>query len=219
MLMRSSRAVVAVVGGLSAAALALSPSAQAASLVSISQGHIDAIDVGFEGGELEISIHDQTVTPDVERDPADVVMVVKRAAKWSVPSDPAFAFLGRPGTKVWLLPEIQDSNLLWPGIAAEEIAAGALVDDTVRIEATRFSGPDGVSLFTNGPSGEPQVIADSEDNQPDRLDMPVGQHVHANWAFEKAGTYRITVQATGRLASTGQTIRSAPAVLTFQVQR
>ncbi|MGL4172651.1 MAG: choice-of-anchor M domain-containing protein [Actinomycetota bacterium] len=216
---RSRRATAAAVCGLGAAALMMGPSAQAASLVSISQGHLDAIDVGFENNELEISIHDETVTPDVERDPADVVMVVKRAAKWKVPNDPAFKFLGKPGATVWLLPEIEDSNLLWPGIASEEIAAGALMDDTIRIEATAFSGPDGASLFTNGPSGEPQIIADSEDTLPDRLDMPVGQHIHANWAFEKAGAYHITVKAKAKLASNGQSIESAPAVLTFKVEK
>ncbi|MBT0774035.1 choice-of-anchor M domain-containing protein [Kineosporia sp. J2-2] len=203
---------------LTAAAVLAGGPAQAAATVQISQGHVDAVDVAYEDGELGITIHDESVTPDVERDPADVVLVVKKEAKWTVPDDPAFAFLGAPGTKVWLLPEIQDENLLWPGLSAEEIESGVFVGDSIRLEATKFSGPDGLSLFTNGPSGEPQIIADSEDGLPDVYDLPAGFHVHENWAFEKAGTYKITVRASGQLASTNEVIRSAPAVITFKVK-
>ncbi len=192
--------------------------AQAAALVQISQGHVDAVDVGYEDGALGISIHDESVTPDVERDPADVVLVVKKEAKWTVPSDPAFAFLGIPGSTVWLLPEIQDENLLWPGLSAEEIESGVFVDDAVQLTATKFSGPDGMSVFTNGPSGEPVIIADSEDSLPDVHALPTGFHVHGNWAFEKAGTYKVTVVASGRLASSNQKITSTPAVITFKVK-
>jgi surface-anchored protein len=201
-----------------ASLVVVSGPARASSLVQISQGHVDAVDVGYEDGALGITVHDETVTPDVERDPADVHLVVKKEAGWTVPDDPAFGFLGAPGAKVWLLPEIQDENLLWPGLSAEEIENGVFVDDTIQLKATGFSGPDGMSLFTNGPSGEPQIIADSEDSLPDVYDLPTGLHVHGNWAFEKAGTYKVTVVAGGRLASSNELITSAPTVITFKVE-
>lgn len=199
-------------------ALTSGASAEASSKVLISQGHVDAVDVGYENGKLEITVHDESVTPDIERDPADVVLVAKKESQITVPDDPAFAFLGTPGvSKVWLLPEIQDENLLWPGLSTEELEPGIFRGDSVRIRAVAFQGPHGASLFTNGPSGEPQILADSEDSKPDFLDLPVGLHQHANWAFEKAGTYKITVVATATLAN-GRRLSSDPAVITFKAQ-
>ncbi|MGL5828300.1 MAG: choice-of-anchor M domain-containing protein, partial [Angustibacter sp.] len=121
--------------------------------------------------------------------------------------------------KVWVLPEIQDPTLLWPGLAADEVPTGTFANDAISLNFSSFTGPDGVSIFSNGPSGEPQVLVDSEDSLPDVVTLAAGSHSHANWAFEKAGTYQITVTASGVLASTGQSVTSDPAVLTFKVIR
>lgn len=206
-----------LVAGTAALVLTGGP-AQADALVEISQGHVDAVDVGYEDGELEISVHDESVEPDVERDPADVLLVATSQAQWSVPDDPAFSFLGDPGDTVWLLPEIQDENLLWPGLSAEEVESGVFVDDTITLKMKKFTGPAGMSLFTNGPNGEPVLIADSEDSVADSYDLPAGFHVHENWAFEAAGTYTMTVVACAELESTGKKIRSEPAVITFEAR-
>lgn len=185
--------------------------------VVVSQGHVDPIDVAYEDA-LEINYHDGTVDPDVERDPATVVSVVKPEAKIAVPDDPAFAFLGGPGATVWVLPEVEDERLLFPGIATEEIPPGVFTGDSITVRFTRVCGPDGVSLFTTDAGGQPHVLVDSEDGLPDSIPLPVGTHAHHNWAFEAAGTYKIKLEATGTLAATGQQIRSKPAVLSFRVQ-
>lgn len=186
--------------------------------VTISAGHVDAIDLAFEDGVLERSVHDETVTPDVERDPADVTFEVLAGAQTAVPDDAAYAFLGNPGATVSVLPEAQNPDLVWPGIATEEIEAGVFRNDTVRVDFTSLCGPDGFSMFTDNPDGTPKVLIDSEDYVADRLTLPVGTHQHASWAFEKPGTYRLTYRASGVLAATGQTVRSAPATLTFVVR-
>lgn len=205
-------AVVATVG------FAVSSPAQAAAPVQISQGHVDAVDVGYESGNLELSIHDETVTPDVERDPADVVLVAKPEAKIAVPADSSYRFLGRPGATVWVLPEVQDPNLLWAGLSTEEIEPGVFKSDSISINFKKFVGPDGVSLFTTDAGGRAVVLADSEDPCPDIIKLPAGTHQHVNWGFEKAGTYKITVQATARLASNNRKVTSDPATLTFRVK-
>lgn len=193
-------------------------SAEAAAPVRISQGHVDAVDVGYEGGHLGLTVHDESVTPDVERDPAQVVLVAKPGAKIAVPADPSYRFLGRTGATVWVLPEVQDQNLLWPGLSTEELETGVFKNDSVTVSFSSFAGPDGVSLFTTDAGGQPEILVDSEDGCPDNVTLPVGLHKHANWAFEKAGTYKITVQAKARLAGSNKPVTSAPAVLTFQVQ-
>ncbi|MEN3614884.1 choice-of-anchor M domain-containing protein [Plantactinospora sp. ZYX-F-223] len=211
-------ALTGVTAAMTAGLLAWAVPAQAGA-VRLSQGHVDAVDVAFEDGEFEISVHDETVDPDVERDPADVIFVAKPEAAVAVPDDPAYAFLGVPGTTVHILPEVQNENLLWAGLATEEVAAGVFVDDSVRIRFTRVIGPDGFSLFVTDPVGAPEVLVDSEDGLPDAVTRPVGGHMHVNWAFERAGTYRIKVDVTGRLAATGERVTSDPVWLTFEVER
>ncbi|MFJ8580972.1 choice-of-anchor M domain-containing protein [Micromonospora sp. NPDC093277] len=210
-------ALTAVTVAMTAGVLAWAVPAQA-STVRLSQGHVDAVDVAFEDGQFAISVHDETVHPDVERDPADVVFVAKPQAAATVPDDARYAFLGRPGATVHILPEVQDENLLWAGLATEELEAGVFAGDIVQIRFTRVIGPDGFSLFTTDPVGAPNVLVDSEDGLPDVVTRPVGSHMHANWAFEKPGTYRIRVDVTGKLAATGKRVTSTPVWLTFQVQ-
>lgn len=210
-------AFVATTAAITTGVLAFSLPAEASAVTVISQGHVDAVDVAYEDGELGITIHDESVEPDVERDPADVVLVAKPQARTTVPDDPAYAFLGSPGAAVWVLPETQDPDLLWPGLSGEEIEPGVFVDDSVRIRFKQVWGPDGMSLFTTDPVGTPSVLIDSEDGLPDVVTLPAGLHQHANWAFEKAGVYRLRVDATARLAATGATVTSAPAWITFAV--
>ncbi|WP_326556165.1 choice-of-anchor M domain-containing protein [Micromonospora sp. NBC_01796] len=216
--MRSRTAgLVAVTAALTAGVLAFSAPAQANAVTVISQGHVDAVDVAYEDGELGITIHDESVEPDVERDPADVLLVTKRQAKTTVPDDPAYAFLGAPGAPVWVLPETQDPTLLWPGLSTEEIEPGVFTADSIRIRFKQVLGPDGLSLFTTDPVGAPTVLADSEDGLPDVVTLPAGVHLHANWAFEKAGIYLVKIDATATLAASGETVTSAPVWIKFAV--
>jgi len=190
----------------------------------LDEGHIDAIDVAYEDDELGISVHDETVDPDVERDPATTIMVVKGSAKVQIP-DARFAFLGPVGTNVWILPEGQPeaeaAGLLWAGVATEEIEAGVLLNDTVDIRFRNVVGPNGFSLFES-PQDEltdPAILVDSEDGLPDTLTTPVGLHRHMNWAFESPGIYLVRIQARGRLAQVpgNPWVSSSNAVLKFVV--
>lgn len=185
--------------------------ASAAPLVVLDQGHVDVVDVEYADGELELHVHDETVDPAVERDPADVLFGVRSGARTTVPADPAYAFLGDAGDDVWVLPETQDPELLWPGLSTEEVTAGDAVD--LRLLAVR--GPGAVSVFTHDPFGAPEVLLDSGNGLPDQLTLPVGTHTHANWAFTAAGTYRLVVRAT--VTIDGATVSSDPVTLTFCV--
>ncbi|WP_410812803.1 choice-of-anchor M domain-containing protein [Micromonospora sp. 067-2] len=203
---------------MTAALVAASP-AEASCLITISEGHVDAVDVEYEDGVLDLLVHDERTEPGAEYAPADVVLVAKKESATPVPADPVYAFLGAPGATIYLLPETQNENVLWPGLSAEEIEPGAFVNNTVSIRFKQVIGPDGVSLFTFNPDGSPHKLVDSEDGLPDVVTLQAGAHVHENWAFEKAGTYRIKVDATAKLAAGGATVTSAPVWLTFTVQK
>ncbi|MEU4448704.1 choice-of-anchor M domain-containing protein [Actinosynnema sp. NPDC050801] len=206
--------LMAAVTGLSG--LVAAP-ATAAPVVTIDTGHVDVFGVAYEDGAFDLHVHDET--NDVEYAPAEVLLVAKSAAKTTVPADPAYAFLGAPGAPVWVLPEIDDPALLWPGIATEEVEPGVFVDGSLRLKVTRVYGPGDFSIFTTDAVGAPNVLVDSGNGLPDRIDLAAGSHLHANWAFEAAGYYRVTVRAVGTLASTGAHVVSDPATYTFKVNR
>jgi surface-anchored protein len=206
-----------VLPGLLTAALAVSTvPATATPLVVLSQGHIDAVDVHYEDGGLHLHVHDETVDPGVERDPADVVLRVLPGAQTSVPDDPAYGFLGSAGSPVWILPEAQDPELLWPGLSTEELESGVFAGDSVTLTLRRVRGPGALSVFTTDALGAPDVLANSGDGTPDCLTLAVGGHSHVNWGFTKAGVYRAVFQASATLAD-GTPVVSDPAVYTFQV--
>ena len=200
-------------GALVAALLSAAPPAQATDTVVLSSGHVDIVDIAYEDGALDIGVHDETV----ERQVDDVVLLVRNAARTTVPDHPAFGFLGAAGKPVWILPEIQDERLLWPGIATEEIEAGVFAGDTVSLAVQKVIGPGHLALFTEDAVGNPNVLIDSADGLPDALPLQAGSHKHASWAFSKAGVYLIKVRATGTRTD-GTTVTSAPAVYKVVVQ-
>lgn len=200
-----------------AALLAWAAPAQAGSLVVLSLGHADIVDVAYEEGAFEIAVHDETVEPDVERDPADVLFWAKPESAVAVPDDSRYAFLGNPGATVYVLPEVENEALLFAGIATEELEPGVFAGDTISLRFKKVIGPDGVSLFTTDPAGNPSVAVDSEDGLPDVITLPVGTHMHQNWAFEKPGYYAIKVEVTGVLAGTTTTVTSDAVWLKFKV--
>jgi surface-anchored protein len=204
-------------GVLAAALLGTALPAQAADTVVLSAGHVDIVDIAYEDGALEIGVHDETVEPDVEREVDDVVFLVKKAAKTTVPDNPAFGFLGAAGAATWILPEIQNEELLWPGIATEEIEAGVFAGDTVTLAVQKVNGPGRLAVFTEDAVGSPNVLVNSADGLPDAVALDAGSHLHASWAFSKAGVYFIKVRATGTLTD-GTKVTSDAAAYKVVVQ-
>ncbi|GAB3811671.1 choice-of-anchor M domain-containing protein [Kribbella italica] len=189
--------------------------AQAAPCIVLDQGHVDVIGIAFEDGAFDLHVHDEE--NDVEYSPADVQLVAKPGSETTVPADPAFGFLGTPGAAVWVLPQVQDPELLWPGIGVEEIEAGVFASDSVKLDVVGVSGPAAVSIYTTDAFGAPTVLVDSGNGLPDRINTTAGDHLHANWAFEAPGTYKVKVRASGKLAATGQNVSSPITTYVFKV--
>ncbi len=208
--MRTPIRLTVAAGALFGALVATAAPAQASSPVVISQGHVDVIGVAYEDGELNLHIHDESVDPGVEREPQDVRFQVLPEAKTTVPADPAYGFLGAAGDPVWILPQVEDPDLIWPGFGTEEIEAGVLQNDTVKVTFAFVAGPGEVAVYTEDAFGLPdEVLVDSGDGLPDAVTLPAGDHLHANWAFDQPGHYRVVVVASGKLAATGQTVADA----------
>ncbi|PZG01754.1 choice-of-anchor M domain-containing protein [Micromonospora deserti] len=206
-----------IAGAVVAAGVVLAPAtASAADRVVLSQGHTDAVDVHYANGELSLKVNDDTVTPAVSRDPADVTFQVLPQAATPVPDDPRFAFLGPAGSQVWLLPMTQDPQLLWPGWNTTKLASGVFSGNQVRLSLVGVTGPGDVSLFMQDVFGGPLVKFRGNDGLPDAIDVPVATHAHANWAFTARGSYTLTFQADATLTN-GTQVSTGPVNYSFIV--
>lgn len=190
--------------------------ADATQKVVLDQGHVDVVGIAFEDGAFNLHVHDEE--HGVEYAPSEVSLVAKPGSEIAVPDDPQYSFLGTAGARAWVLPQVQDPELLWAGIGAEEIEPGVFKDDALKLDVIGVTGPADLSIFTTDAFGAPTVLVDSGNGLPDRINTSAGAHLHANWAFEAAGTYKVKVKVCGTLAATGQQV-SGVATYTFQVNR
>ncbi|MGN9907492.1 choice-of-anchor M domain-containing protein [Phytohabitans sp. LJ34] len=208
--------LLAAIGSLVAAAVVTPSPALAAEQTVLSRGHVDVIDVHYEGGALSLKVRDDTGASPVTRDPADVLFHALPESQTTVPDVPSYAFLGAPGTPVWLLPQVQDPNLLWPGWETLNLPTGVFAGGKIRLSLVGVEGPGRVSVFVNDPFGNAQVLFRSDDGLPDAIEVGDHVHAHANWAFSATGRYTLKFQADGTLTD-GTAVSSGAVDYTFAV--
>jgi surface-anchored protein/LPXTG-motif cell wall-anchored protein len=180
----------------------------------ISDGHVD-MGPELSGGTLRIRLKDDSTTPPTWRELADATLKVTDKALIDVPSGAGYAFLGKAGDKVYLLPQSQQSGIVWPGwnTQHESVVDGTKGNVTWRLQ--QVDGPGEFKLFLTGSFGTPEVIFDSGKALPQQLGIASNTHAHGNWAFTKAGFYRLTVGMTATTTA-GKSV-SDTRTLTFAV--
>lgn len=194
-------------------AVLLAGTASAEAAVTLRSGHAD-YGAQIVGGKLQSQIKDSTRSKVVWRDPSDVVIALDSKARYTLPDRDNVRFLGHPGTKLWMIPQTQRSGVIWLGWNTEAIASRQLRGG-VAWTLERSSGPGRVAVFQTGSFGDADVLFDSNRSRPGSRTLPVGVHAHANWAFSRAGTYRLRFRVTAT-ARSGASL-SDTATLTVQV--
>ncbi|MFY1698195.1 TIGR03773 family transporter-associated surface protein [Solwaraspora sp. WMMA2101] len=184
------------------AAPALAAAQQDGSRVVIDEGHVD-MGPQLADGDWTIRLKDDTVSPPVWRELADVVLHVKDNAKITVPDNADF--LGTPGDEVWLLPQGQRSGIVWPGWNTQHPSVVGGVRGPVTWTLAGVDGPGRFVLFLTGSFGESEVLFNSADRLPQRLDVPINTHAHGNWAFSEPGIYRLAFEMSATTTS-GSTV-------------
>ncbi|UGQ13949.1 TIGR03773 family transporter-associated surface protein [Yinghuangia sp. ASG 101] len=165
----------------------------------IADGHLD-LGPRIVDGRWMLQIRDDTTRPATWRDPEDVVVHVTDTARQELPDDPAYAFLGAPGEPVWLLPQVQQAGVPWPGWNTQD---PSVLDPPVRDVAwsiERVQGPGAFVLFLNEDFGAPHTVFDSTRPFPQRLAVEANTHAHGNWAFTRPGVYLLDARMTARTA-------------------
>lgn len=193
-------------------AVAAAPvNAQGSSYTVLSEGHVDVFGLAYEDGALDLHVHDEET--DTEYAPSDVVLKVNPAAETTVPA--GHDFLGTTGDDVWILPDTEVAGLLFAGIGTEEIAPGDFAGDSLTLTVHDAWGD--VDLYTVDDFGNPDVLFDS-DQGPGSWEVAAASHGHLNWAFGEAGLYKLTVEAEGVLAATGETVSTGEVDYWFYVK-
>lgn len=202
--------------GVVAAALALAAGLSGCA-TPITAGHIDALDVDYDGTSLTLDIRDHNVSPiDDDVPPGSVELHAVPASQTTVPADSRYAFLGPAGEPVWILPQTQRPDVLWPGWDTSDVPAGVLQNDRVTVRLASVSGPGQFVLYTVNSFGTPTVRLNSGDGLPDSFDVARGVHAHGNWAFRAAGTYTLTFEVTATTTG-GDAKTSGQVAYTFVV--
>lgn len=196
----------------SAAVVLVAAPAAAEARTTISSGHVDAVAARLSGGRLQSVLKDGSRGDVVWRDPAAVTIRVVPKAAVTLPA--GLGFVGRRGSRAWMVPQVQRDGIVWAGWNTEEIDAGD-VRGGVRWTLRRVQGPGKVAIFQTGSFGESTVLFDSGRRLPQSTTIPVGTHAHGNWAFTRRGTYRLAYRLSARSAS-GRSLRD-DATLTFRV--
>ncbi|MBE2315637.1 TIGR03773 family transporter-associated surface protein [Solirubrobacter sp. CPCC 204708] len=191
-----------------AALLAGASPAQAA--VTLSSGHAD-YGARIVGGRLQAQVKDSTRGRTVWRDPSDVVIALGASARHTLPGG---SFLGRKGARVWMIPQTQRSNVIWLGWNTEELSSRQ-VRSNLTWTLDRVDGPGRVAVFQTGSFGKADVLFDSHRSRPGSRAIRLGVHAHGNWAFTRAGTYRLRFTSTAT-ARSGRRL-SDTATLTVRV--
>ncbi|GAA0621868.1 TIGR03773 family transporter-associated surface protein [Kribbella sandramycini] len=181
--------------------------------------HTDALHPTYDGAALKLAT--RIGTGDYRAaDPANLVFNLedRGSARTELPDLPAFAFLGAPGSTVFIAPESQDPELIWPGWDTETLPTGVFRDDSIELTLLSAEGPGAVEVFFNYDefSGTVPRLFSSVDPAYRTLRQPVGRHVHANWSFSALGTYTLTFQATAT-TTTGTHLTSPPTTYTWAV--
>ena len=184
--------------------------------VKLPRGHTD-IGIAFEDGAFDLHIHDEET--DTEYAPGGAVLCVGEAAELAIPDTAALSFLGRPGYSTWILPAVQNTNLLFLGFGAEEVESGVFVGDVLRMELASVTGAGDFAVFSFDGFGNPVVHMNSADgiSAADFFLVTAGGHTDLNWAFNAPGTYRIGFRARGTLVDGNQEVVSEVAYYTFVV--
>ncbi|MDT8914954.1 choice-of-anchor M domain-containing protein [Amycolatopsis sp. PS_44_ISF1] len=198
---------------LTAVAAALASSAPAAAQetaadappgrVVVADGHVD-LGPRFAAGAWTIEIRDDTGAAPVWRHLEDVVLHAGAGARAEVPQGGEYAFLGAPGSPVWLLPQTQRAGTVWPGWNTQDPGTTAKVGREVTWRLRSVQGPGSFSLFLTGAFGAPRVVFDSRKPLPQETGIEAGSHVHGNWAFGAAGTYLLGLEMSALTVDGGR---------------
>ena len=173
--------------------------------VEIARGHLDVRLTqasGENGLTYGLAVKDDSLTnarTSVLRTVGSTTLAVAPNARFVRPaslSDPSYDVLGPVGTATYVLPETQNSDIVWPGLSTEGIDYAALPDGA-DLTLHLAQAPEGarVAFFQGGAFGAGAKVHFDSSKGDGVVHTTEATHMHGNWVFSAPGTYRIEVGA------------------------
>ena len=173
--------------------------------MEIARGHLDVrlTQASSEGGlTYGLAVKDDSLTnarTSVLRTVGSTTLAVAPNARFVRPaslSDPSYDVLGPVGTATYVLPETQNSDIVWPGLSTEGIDYAALPDGA-DLTLHLAQAPEGarVAFFQGGTFGAGAKVHFDSSKGDGVVHTTEATHMHGNWVFSTPGTYRIEVGA------------------------
>lgn len=146
--------------------------------------------------------HDDHAETPAWRRPADVVLKGDDAALLPKPDDDRYSFVAATaGEQVYVIPQTEMSGVVWPGWNTQDPEVVSQLGRGVTLTLDKVEGPGQFSLYLeNGNFSAPQVLWNSDTQNPQDIWVEPNTHTHANWVFTKPGAYFLTVTAHAELA-------------------
>ena len=109
-------------------------------------------------------------------------------------SDPSYDVLGPVGTATYVLPETQNSDIVWPGLSTEGVDYAALPDGAdLTLHLAEAPAGARVAFFQGGTFGSGAKIHFDSSTGDGVVHTTESTHMHGNWVFSAPGTYTATV--------------------------
>lgn len=172
--------------------------------------HTDTVSAYLDSGKLTLdSRADIDVTGDGIADlgsripSSETLFHLGESSRTQVPNVSTYRFLGQPGSTIWMAPQTQNHELIWPGFSTEDPALSGKVQGNIAVELVNTSGPGDVELYLQNGSTVTRTFSSRERLPAWSIGVP--QHTHMNWVFSAEGTYTLTFQASATIGGQVQT--------------
>ena len=173
--------------------------------VEIARGHLDVRltqQNAAAGITYGLAVKDDSLTAartSVLRTLSSTTLAVGPNARFVRPSslaDPSYDVLGPVGSATYVLPETQNSDIVWPGLSTEGIDYAALPDGA-DLTLHLAEAPEGAraAFFQGGTFGSAAKVHFDSTKADGVVHTTEATHMHGNWVFSAPGTYRIEVGA------------------------
>ncbi|MCT2585568.1 TIGR03773 family transporter-associated surface protein [Actinophytocola gossypii] len=181
----------------------------------LSRGHVD-LGPRYVDGDWTLMVHDDSADPSVWRSLDRTVFEVSDQAVLPVPEDPAYSFIGEPGTPVYVVPQVQNPDVAWVGWNTQDPEVLDTIDGGVTLTLTGVDGPGELFVYLQaGNFGAADVLWDSGRAERQDIWVEVNTHTHANWVFTEPGVYLVQVEVAADLVD-GRTVGD-PATIRFAI--
>ena len=191
--------------------------------VEIARGHLDVRltqAAGENGTTYGLAVKDDSLTAartSVLRTLGSTTLAVAPNARFVRPtslSDASYDVLGPVGAATYVLPETQNSDIVWPGLSTEGIDYAALPEGSdLTLHLAQAPAGARVAFFQGGTFGAGATVHFDSTKGDGVVHTTEATHMHGNWVFSAPGTYRIEVGARS-----GQRILAEPQAFTVIVR-